>query len=91
MSKSIIFLSAGVTLHMGKAANPAIYDEVQSRYGEKKIYGESLSNIWPEAKARLLKDRNEADLSDLTGDAQADYDVPAGRKPKRDRRAIPQR
>lgn len=69
-------------------ASPQIYDEVRSRYGEKKVMGEAVATIWPKAQARLLQDRNEADLSDLAGEAQADYDVAAGKKPKRDRRAV---
>lgn len=58
-----------------KAISPAAYAEYQARLEGKKVYDQSVSaQAWPEVKARLLRDGEEADLADL---------VPAGAKRKR--------
>src|SRR5690606_26592509 len=43
-----------------------VYEEVERRYAKAKIYdAESVAELWPEAKDRLLWDREEATFSDL--------------------------
>lgn len=58
-----------------KAISPQAYAEYQARVASKKIYEPMVtSQAWPEVKSRLLRDGENADLSDL---------VPSGAKRRR--------
>jgi hypothetical protein len=55
-----------------RAAAPAVADEYEARMhkGRNKVYSfEGVRKVWPEAKARLLKDQEEASLADLRAEA----------------------
>lgn len=61
-----------------KAISPEAFGEFEDRLKAKKVYDfDTTVQAWPETKARLLRDGENADLSDL---------VPAGAKTKRKRR-----
>lgn len=54
-----------------EAASAAAYTEIRARYKKAKVYNEAkVREAWPEAQARILKDRGEALLSDLTAGAR---------------------
>lgn len=48
------------------AASPQSYDEIRARFAKAKVYDEAhVRAAWPEAQARILKDRDAALLGDL--------------------------
>lgn len=54
-----------------EAASPVVFEEIQNRYDEAKVYSEAgVRRAWPEAQKRILEERNEAILSDLAGEAK---------------------
>lgn len=70
-------IDANGPLERIKAISPEAYAEYQARIAGKKVYEPSVTfQAWPEVKSRLLRDGENADLSDL---------VPAGAKRKRKR------
>jgi len=58
-----------------REASPEVYDEVRDRYEKGHIYSEAgVRRVWPEAKQRLLEDREEAYVDDLAADAEFEDD-----------------
>jgi len=54
-----------------KAASPESFAEIRARYAKAKVYDEAkVRAAWPEAQARILKDRGEAILDDLAAGAR---------------------
>ena len=81
-------LDAGQQFKVIEAISPEVAAEVSRRYATGKVLpAASVAEVWPEARKRLLQDGSEADLSDLTSDANAaGYEFGGERTSKREKR-----
>jgi hypothetical protein len=74
-----------------QAVTPKVASEIASRYASAKILPtEAVAKAWPEAQRRLLSEGSNADISDLSFDAEIDgYAFDAERESKPKKRRIP--
>lgn len=74
-----------------KAISPEVGDEVARRYATLKVLPTaSIAELWPQMKKRLLQDGSEADVSDLTSDANVvGYEFGGERTKRREKRRGP--
>ena len=50
-----------------RTASPELADEIEARMTKKKVYDfNDVKENWPDVKARVLEDRQDADFSDIT-------------------------
>lgn len=77
-TKGLDILDTGPLAERVKLLSPEVYNEYVDRRENKKILDAAHTfKVWPEVKARLLRDGEDADLSDL---------VPAGANKRRKRK-----
>jgi len=81
-------LDTGKQYEIVKAISPEVGEEVARRYATGKVLpAASVAEVWPQARKRLLQDGSEADISDLTADANAaGYEFGGERTKRREKR-----